>query len=101
MRNVWGGVVLGVAAMVCVTIAVVFRRDTTAIMLVITSVALPMLGLLLGKLDHVKEQTDGNTTRLLTMVEGLSAQLAATIPPTVSPPPVPPLPPPSTLRDAS
>jgi len=61
-----------------------FGRDTTAL-LALGTLLLAGIGLTLGQGMAVKEQTNGNTTKLLEMVEKQGQLLAAMQPPPPSP----------------
>jgi ABC-type transport system involved in cytochrome bd biosynthesis fused ATPase/permease subunit len=87
-RNVWPAVALaGIGAVVACVMAIA-RVDTTVIVTVLSLLITPVLGaLILGQVAELKstsqhqlQQTNGNTTRMLDILEGQSQLLAAATP---------------------
>ncbi len=70
MKGLIAAVVIACMAMVCVTILLALHVDPTAIISVISVVAVPIIGAVLyGKVDSVQQQTNGNQSRLTTLLE--------------------------------
>lgn len=81
MNKPWPAIVLAAIAIVCVTILAALRVDTTVIVSTIGVVAVPVIGALIyGATQEIKVQTNGNTSRLVELIEKQSAQLAAMTP---------------------
>lgn len=74
-----------VACLAAVAVLAGFHRDTSQVMIVVSTV----LGLLYGKVDAIQQQSNGNMSQLLDMVRRQSEQLAAMMPPPTAPPPGP------------
>lgn len=67
-----------IACLAGVTVLSALHADTSQIMIVITTV---LGGVIYGKVDAVQQQSNGNLTRLISLIERQSEQLAAGMPP--------------------
>jgi len=81
---VWAGVAIVSVVTICVTVLAALDRDTTALLGVVTAVAIPTLAALgWGKLTGIEkqnqqqqQQTNGTQTKMLSMLEHAMNQLA-------------------------
>lgn len=100
-KNVWPTVTMAIAAAVIVGAMAVAKVDKDIILLVVGVLLVPVItGLLAAQgaanataIQAVREQTNGNTSRLLDLVQEIAHLLAAapaTVPPSTvdTPPPV-------------
>lgn len=70
MRALTAAVVLACVAMVCVTVLLALHVDPTAIVSVVSVVAVPIIGAVLyGKVETISQQTNGNQSRLTSLLE--------------------------------
>lgn len=76
MKVTWPHVAIVGLLLTAIVILGAFGRDTTAL-LAFGSILLAGIGLTLGQLTGVKEQTNGNTSRLLDVVEKQGQLLAS------------------------
>lgn len=92
-RNVWPAVVLAGGAMVVVAVMAIAGVDKDTIMLMISLLVVPVLGALLaGQLvenraatQAVQQQTNGNQSRLLDILEAQGKLLAQSTAPAAAP----------------
>lgn len=84
MKIGWPHVVLVGIILGSITVMGAFGRDTSAL-IALGTVLLAGVGLTVGTVVAIKDQTNGQTSKLLQMVESMAGQLAA-----MQPPPAPP-----------
>jgi asparagine N-glycosylation enzyme membrane subunit Stt3 len=71
-RNLWAVVVLVSVVLTSVTVLLALHIDPTAIISLVSVVAVPVIGAVLyGKVETISQQTNGNTSRLTSLVEGM------------------------------
>jgi hypothetical protein len=102
-RNIWPAIVLALGGMAAVGGMAVMHVDRDLILLCIASFVTPVLGgLLVGQIAEnraatqaVQQQTNGNQSRMMDILERFGDKLAASTPapPTAIPDPTPPAPP--------
>lgn len=88
-RTVWPVVVLAAVAMVVAGVLAFAKVDKEVLLLILTATATPVLGALIsmqmgetkGTVQAVQQQTNGNTTRMLEIMDRQSRDLAAAHPP--------------------
>lgn len=79
-RHVWPAVALAVASLAAVVVLAALGKDTTVILTALGVVVVPLLGgLLVGQVQRVRDQTNGNTSALLELVRG-QQQIIASLP---------------------
>src|SRR5688572_13724524 len=77
---IWAGVSVVLGVTICMTVLAAMGKDTAALMTVVTVVIVPLLAALgWGKLagierstENVRQQTNGNATRQLELIENLA-----------------------------
>lgn len=76
VRALWAAVALASVVLVCVTILLALHVDPTAVISVISIVAVPVIGAVLyGKVETISQQTNGNTTRLTDLLTSVVEHL--------------------------
>jgi hypothetical protein len=79
---VWPAVVLAVSGLAAVVTLAALGKDATIAIGVLGTAILPLLAVLIAQLSAVREQTNGNASRMLSMLEEAHRLLAAAHVPT-------------------
>lgn len=80
--SAWPAVVLVVSLMACVTVLAALHVDLSAVAALVPVVVLPVLGVLLARVQKVEHNTNGTTSALVEQVRQLTDALANSVPAT-------------------
>lgn len=82
MKVTWPHVAIVLIVLTTITILALSGQDTSAILSLATLLFIG-IGLIVGQQQAQRDQTNGNTSEMLKILEGLAKQLGETIPPKV------------------
>lgn len=80
-HQLWAAVVISICLIAAVVTLTLMHADTTAFLALMTSVAAPVIGVILnGHMAAIRQQTNGNTSTLMAMLQRQSDIIAASQP---------------------